>query len=461
MTLALLTLLAAGSGDSVAADIDAFVKAEMERQHIPGLSLLVVKNNKVIRHAAYGFSDAKSKVPSRITDRYDIGSIGKPMTATLTMKRVEQFKLSTSDRVSKFIPDWPKDWRGIEIRHLLTHQAGIPDYAFFPGIGLNDTFEQKKWNDIIFAQKLEFPSGTVYQYSNSNYTVLGMILEAIDKRSYKETVERELWRPLNMRDTSFREPGKGLPAGTAKGYYFEDGKLVDAGPGGISPIPSDGGAISTVADLRKFATGASKIVSNRTLEAMRSPAKVQGGHRVGYGLGWMTRYMDNDWVVSHGGNSTGYSGTIFTVPERKLEIYMLCNLYPVGGDDFGYRLAGVIDPELRPRKLAKADDPDPAVASQVEKALIAIARNALDDPAVAPMMRYRMLTPRGQMVQPGFAEFADGCQLQFLEHRAWDPDRVFRYRCTTSKSRSIIEATIDREGRICTITRSPDPGLPN
>ncbi|MEQ1823177.1 MAG: serine hydrolase domain-containing protein, partial [Fimbriimonadaceae bacterium] len=149
--------------------IDTYVKAEMARQHIPGLTVMVKQNGKVIKHQSYGLSNLEKKTPSKNDDRYDMGSIGKTFTAAAIMRLVEDGKLTLDDTVGKLLPGTSPTWTNITVKQLLSQTSGISDYAFQPGIGLADTYTKEKWLTDMGKLPLDFETGKFYQYSNSNY----------------------------------------------------------------------------------------------------------------------------------------------------------------------------------------------------------------------------------------------------------------------------------------------------
>src|SRR5437870_1609445 len=105
--------------------VDEFVNAEMQRRRIPGLSIAVVKNGRVIKAKGYGLANVELNVPATPETIYQSGSVGKQFTATLVMMLVEEGKMSLDDHINKYIPDAPDIWKAITLRHLLTHTSGI------------------------------------------------------------------------------------------------------------------------------------------------------------------------------------------------------------------------------------------------------------------------------------------------------------------------------------------------
>jgi CubicO group peptidase (beta-lactamase class C family) len=439
--------------------IDSYVEAQMAQQHIPGLCLLVVKDGKVIKEKAYGISNIETNRATQLTDRFDMGSIGKTFTATIIMQMVNEKKLSLDQKVKEILPDFPDKWRTTTIRHLMSHQSGIPDYALMTGIGLMDTYDQKKWIDTVYRADLDFPTGRLYQYSNSNFTILGLIIEKISAKTYREVVQTRIFDPARLTNTGFKDAGKGLPVGITSGYFFIDGKLQDAGPGGTSPTPSDGGEFTTVYDLQKWSNALKngKVLPGGTVQKMQTPSVTASGRKTGYGLGWMTATVEGSPQITHGGNSVGFSGTLSTFPKQKLEVYMLCNLYPVGGDGFALGIARLLEPALmRKPQISTPRDPQPELTKKLKEGLLGLAKANIKSPIYHEDMQLRLATGRGQMALPAYANFTTVGKMEFISKRDEKPDMVYRYRVFDAKTSWIADFQVTKEGQIYSISKSSD-----
>ncbi|MBS1701325.1 MAG: beta-lactamase family protein [Armatimonadetes bacterium] len=438
--------------------IDQYVESEMARQHIPGLALLIVKDGKTFKEQAYGVSNDEKKTPTQVTDRFDIGSIGKTYTAALIMQLVEQTKIKLNQKVKDILPDFPDKWKDITVHQLISHQSGLPDYALVPGVGLMDTYDQQTWKDTMYKLDLDFPSGRMYQYSNTNFVILGLILEKIIGKPYREIATEQVFKRLGLTDTGFKEAGKPLPERSATGYFFIENKLQDAGTGGVSPTPSDGGEFSTVDDLRKWTEEfeAGKVVKKSTVRFMQTASLVTSGRKTGYGAGWMTNSIEGSPQITHGGNSVGFSGTISTFPKQRIEIYMLCNLYPVGGDGFAAGIARIMDPSLIRKPQVSTTDPNPKETEELMAGLIDLGKGDIKSPRFHEDMQLRLATGRGRMVLPTFANCVNTKKMEFISSHPEKPDTVLRYRVYDDKTTWIVDFQVTEDGKIYSIARTAD-----
>lgn len=134
-------------------------------------------------------------MPATVEDAYEIGSITKSFTAIAAMTLVEEGKLSLDDPVSKYIPEAPEAWKPILVRNLLHQTSGLKDYAFIPGIGLADEYDRAKWMGEMTKLPLDFTAGLTWAYSNSNYALLGWIIEKAAGQPYPGSSPRGFWSP--------------------------------------------------------------------------------------------------------------------------------------------------------------------------------------------------------------------------------------------------------------------------
>src|SRR6266511_6475227 len=163
--------------DDISSKVDRYIKDEMQKQQIPGLSLAVIKAGKIILAKGYGFSNVEHQVPVKPETMFQSGSVGKQFTATAVMMLVEEGKLSLDDKISKYFVDAPAGWQNMTVRHLLTHTAGTTDYP--------DDFDFRRdyTEDELYkraqAIPLAFQPGEKWSYSNLGYAMLGILIHKL------------------------------------------------------------------------------------------------------------------------------------------------------------------------------------------------------------------------------------------------------------------------------------------
>ena len=267
-------LLIALSGQD-AATVRNYVQQELERQKIPGISVLVKRGDDIVLREAYGKANIELDVPATPENVYNVGSIAKTFTALTVMSLVEEGKLSIEDRVSKYVEQTPEHWKDITVRNLLSHTSGIPEYAVVPGLGLTDEYTRETWWEKIGPMPLDFATNTRFAYSNSNYTVLSQVIEKISGKGYYEAVQERVIDKVGLKSTKFRGSNEIIPRMTT-GYFKVGNDLI------VSPLEATnsaygaGGIVTTIDYLAQFleAVTDGKVVSKSTLATKQAPMMV-------------------------------------------------------------------------------------------------------------------------------------------------------------------------------------------
>lgn len=259
-------------------------------------TVLVGVDNIVLYTAAKGYSDRQLKTFNRPDTVYEIGSVTKQFTAAAVMMFAEKGKLSVTDKVSKYFPDYIYG-DDVTIENLLNMTSGIPDYLnaqlYLCETGEADPKEKftvKKLLSIINGLELEFEPGTQFSYSNTNFYLLGNIVEQLSGMKYEDFIQKKIFDPLSMTSASCK-----LSDATAKGYLEsgEEGLVVDS-----SYFGPAGEITASAEDIFKwqcaFITG--KVVNPATVE------KILHNSGIGYGYGW---FLSDDYYY-HTGNTEAF-----------------------------------------------------------------------------------------------------------------------------------------------------------
>ena len=299
---------ASAFGQNQIAGVDAFVREKMAANHIPGLSLAVVRDGKIVLAKGYGTANLELSAPASEKTAFAIYSITKTFTAVATMMLVEEGKVSLEDPISKHLAGLPAAWNQVTIRHLLTHTSGIKDFCDVPDSPCQQSrdFTQAEIIKSVAAYPLVFPSGERWEYNNVGYFLLGMLIEKVSNKSYEQFLTERIFTPLEMRDTRLQNYAELVP-NRANGYTWRDGKFVNAMR--VSPTLSFSlaGLVSTVLDLAKYdaALAGEKLLKKKTLELMFTKAKLNNGQAIEHGLGFGMTPFRGHRRVGHSGGHTG------------------------------------------------------------------------------------------------------------------------------------------------------------
>ena len=310
------------------AAVTEYVKAEMQRQHIPGLSLLVVKAGKIIRAEGFGLANVELQVPVKPETIFQSGSVGKQFTATAVMMLVEEGKIGLDDPLTKFFPDAPAAWNGVTVRELLSHTAGFGDYP--------KTFDfRKDWTEdeelkLIENIPLAYPPGTKWDYSNFGYVTLGILLHRVTGEFYGDFLQQKIFQPLGMSSTRIISEADIIPNRSA-GYRLVKGELKNQE--WVAPVvntTADGSLYFSITDLAKWdaALYTEKLLKRSSLDLMWTPVKLKDGqpNTGNYGFGWFIDQRNGHRCIHHDGAWQGFETAIDRYVDDHLTVVALTNL---------------------------------------------------------------------------------------------------------------------------------------
>jgi CubicO group peptidase (beta-lactamase class C family) len=323
LSLALL-LVCVGRADNV----DDYIREEMNKQHIPGLSLAVIKDGKVIKAEGYGLANVELNVPVKANTVYQLQSITKSFTATGIMLLVEEGEVELSDKITKYLDGLPATWNEISVRHLLTHTSGIKDFINEPTVDLRNEITPEAVIKSLADKPLNFQPGEKYTYSNTGYHLLGMIIHKVTGKLWGNFLRERIFEPLEMAETRVVSLSDVI-TNRASGYAWVDDKLQNGRF--IAPTIlsyAGGGLRSTVLDLVKWdaALYTEKILKRSSREQMWTAATLNDGSKTAYGYGWGIGKLQGHRRVGHNGaHATGFHTTFNRYPDDKLSVTVLAN----------------------------------------------------------------------------------------------------------------------------------------
>ncbi|MGH9502962.1 MAG: serine hydrolase domain-containing protein [Terriglobales bacterium] len=308
--------------------VEQYVNAEMARQHIPGIALLVARNGEVVRAQGFGFSNVELQVPVKPETLFQSGSVGKQFTATAIMMLVEAGKIRLDDSIAKYFPEAPAAWKPVTVRHLLTHTAGFTDYP--KDFNFRKDYTEDELIKIVEAIPLAFPPGTKWSYSNLGYLTLGVLIHRVTGNFYGDMLQARIFRPLGMQTTRIMSEADIIP-NRAAGYRLVKGELKNQE--WVSPTlntTADGSLYFSILDLAKWdaALYTEKLLKRSSLEQMWTVAKLNDGQPNSghYGFGWEIENVHGHRMIGHSGAWQGFKTRISRYVDDKLTVVVLANL---------------------------------------------------------------------------------------------------------------------------------------
>jgi CubicO group peptidase (beta-lactamase class C family) len=364
LAFALVPPPAARADDALDAFVADAAQAYLRDSGAPGVSVGIMRDGKIVLAQGYGFARLAPSAPARGDTIYEIGSITKQFVASAIMLLVRDGKLSLDDPVAKYVPS-AASGTTVRVRNLLTMTAGYVDY--YPMDYVTPAMQRPTTNGAIIAayatQPLEFPPGSKYSYSNTNYALLGAIIARVTGEPWDRFVTRRVLAPLGLRSTFCDSPPRFADPRHAYGYTtFALGPPMRAIPEGAGWAGPAGCLASTVGDLLTWedALAGGRVVDRASFEQMAAPAKLTNGETTDYGFGLQSGAVRGHRFLTHDGGVSGFSSFEILFPEDKIALAVLVNADNVS---FG----SLVNPILR-RVLAlptPTPSPSPSPAAPV------------------------------------------------------------------------------------------------
>jgi CubicO group peptidase (beta-lactamase class C family) len=322
-----LSRLVAAAADETDA-VTRSVRAEMQRQHIPGVALLVSRNGQPVRAEGFGLANVELRVPVTPETLFQSGSVGKQFTATAVMMLVEQRKIALDDPLTKYLSGGPSWWKQVTIRELLSHTAGFSDYP--KDFDFRKDYSENDLLKVVEAVPPEYSPGTNWAYSNLGFLTLGILIHRVTGQFYGDFLQDKVFKPLNMSTTRIIDEADIIP-NRASGYRLVDGQLKNKE--WVAPMlntTADGSLYFSILDLAKWdaALYTDKLLKRPNLQQMWTIAPLSDGkpNKGHYGFGWFIETRKGHRVVEHEGQWQGFETQISRYVDDRLSVVVLTNL---------------------------------------------------------------------------------------------------------------------------------------
>jgi CubicO group peptidase (beta-lactamase class C family) len=424
---AVLALAPATAGADDLAAVDAFVRAEMARQKVPGVAIAIVRGGEVVTTRGYGLANVEHQVPVKAETIFQSGSVGKQFTAAAVMLMVEEGRLSLSDPITRFFPDAPTAWAGITVRHLLTHTSGIPDYTT-DTLDYRKDYTEDELARLAFGLALEFPPGSRWNYSNTGYVLLGVIVGKVSGRFYGDVLQERVFTPLGMKTACVISEEDIVP-NRAAGYRLVDGALKNQE--WVAPklnTTADGSLYLSALDMVAWDRGlrAGAVLRPESWARVYEPVRLTSGKTYPYGFGWGVEQAGGQAVRRHGGSWQGFKSEIARFLGSDLTIIVFANLAEADPERFTEGIAAVLDARLATPELAAIPDREPAVTARLRDLLAAAAGGTLAADQFA-YVRAGFFPEGAQRLQTMLRDLGAPTGVSLLQRRELGDDVVYQY----------------------------------
>ena len=435
---------------STTVSIDDYVQSRMHKRNIPGVSVAVVQDGKVVLAKGFGVANVELSVPATENTVYQLASVTKTFTATATMMLVEEGKLGLDDKITARLPDLPAAWGEVTVRHLLNHTSGIKSYTAvrdFHKTSRKD-YAQREILDLVAKEPPEFAPGEKWNYNNTGYFLLGMLIEKVTGKKYGEFLEERIFKPLGMKHTRVNDLHAVIP-NRAKGYTW-DGKKLRNGEY-VSPTQpfSAGMLVSTVNDLAKWdaALGTETLLKKSSLEQMWTPTKLRKGGEADYGFGWSIGKVTGHRLVAHGGGIPGFSTELSRYRDDNLTVIVLTNADNGNAGALARGIAGRLVPALAEEAPKPIVDTDPQTTERLKGVIL----GAMKGEANPDLFTKEAKEPTVAAIRQGKGKVASfGAMKEFRLHERKQSDQGVKLRYRATFENEVMNALfdLDKDGKI-------------
>lgn len=377
------------SDAEVARRVQAVIDEIETRPEFVGLSVAVARGDHVIIDRGVGIADLEWNAPADARTKFRIGSITKQFTAAAIMKLHEQGKVGLDDPISKYLPDFDTEGHTVTIRQLLNQTSGIPNYTAQPGFAkaMQLDFGEQDVLKLISGVPFDFDPGTGWRYSNTNYFLLGMVVEKVSGRGYGDFMQEAFFKPLGLTHTRYGDMRDIIPR-RAQGYAYDlsSGTLLNAVAISMNWPGGAGGLISTAGDLVRWqiALTGGRAVSPASFQQMIGSPVQTGDGSNSYGFGLLVSEANGQRRIWHNGGINGFNSVLMWLPDAVLSTAVISNDNAMPSEAVNGRIIAALtsDKPLPPLRTTE----DPRAEPALRKAIADVAAGTPNYASMAPQL---------------------------------------------------------------------------
>ena len=426
----------------------------MARQKVPGVAVAIVRKGQPVVAKGYGLANVEHNVPVTPDTIFQSGSVGKQFTAAAAMVLLEEGKLALADPLTKFFSDAPEHWKRITVRHLLTHTSGLPDYT----AGTVDYRRDYSEEDLLkfaYGLKLEFEPGARWNYSNTGYVVLGIVIHKAAGKFYGDVLKERVFAPIGMKTARIISEEDIVPH-RADGYRLVRGELKHQQ--WVAPrlnTTADGSLYLSLNDMLAWdaALRTQQVLGPESWKQIFAPVTLNSGKTYPYGFGWQVGDFAGRRAQRHGGAWQGFQTHIARFPDDDLTIVVLANLAQSSPERISDAIAAVMDPALTLPELKPIPDTDPEMQARVRRLLVEAEAGTLKPEEFAYVRGgFRPRPPHEGLKSAGALK-----SLVLLEAKELGDDRIRVYDAVFEKLTVRVRLAVAPDGKLAQFTLNPRP----
>ena len=454
LTLVLAAGMASGQTRVSREDLVRYMEGEL----IPGMTVTVMRNGRLVEQYGLGYADLENKVRMHPDAVLEVGSVTKMYFAALILRLVEQGKLNLDAPIGQYLPDLPESHRPLTLRRLLNHTSGA--FEYLGGIAdFRRDYSDRELMEVFLKRPLDYAPGEAWSYSNGGYLLAGQVAAKVTGKGWRELLQAEVIDRLGLKETWIQQVPRLIPRRT-RGYALTARGQTNAEPIRPSTGNTAGSILATGRDVARWAEAwfEGRIARSDIQREAFVPAQLARGRTFNYGLGWFLDDLGPYKVAEHGGNTFGYSASLYTVPSERLTVVILTNAAGKNLSGLSARIAaGYLKGIPTPVAEIVKPDPNPARTDAIREAFLDLIRNGVKSTLIDPELQAFGRTQRGFQILSAYrTQIGRPLRMQFLSERKMEAgDTMVNYLVDTAENRLVVSFRVSADGKLVRIGAEP------
>jgi CubicO group peptidase (beta-lactamase class C family) len=440
-------LLVRGQAD-LSSKVDEYIKDHMSVEKIPGISVAVMQDGKIVLAKGYGLANVEHNVPVKPETIFQSGSVGKAFTVFAIMMLVDEGKLKLDDKINKYFTDAPSEWDPITVRHLLEHTSGMGGYP--EDFDYRVDRSEEEMYKFIRSTPMAFKLGEKRGYSNLGFVTLGILIHKVTGKFYGDFLKERIFTPLGMATARVISEADIVP-NRAAGYRLVEGELKNQE--WVAPTvntTADGALYLSVLDMAKFeaAIHERKLLSTASYNQMWKNVVTNDGVAQPWGFSWHIKDINDKRIVGHSGGWQGFTANFDRYPERNLAVMAFTNRRGANPEAITRGIMNIFAPELSIDAIPAIEDKQPEMTARVKDFLARLGPNKLEAAMFAPPASEDIFPNRSRIAER-WGPFGELRNVELLTRtEKEDSVRDYRYRVTFAKKKLLITIRFNKENKI-------------
>lgn len=431
----------------------------MQANKTPAAQVAVIRDGTLTDDDAFGMANLKRRIPATAQTQFEIGSVTKQFTAAAILQLKEQGKLKLTDPLGKYVPEYPQG-KAITIEQLLWQVSGVPNYTevnHFMHIAGTTPGSLDAALALIAKKPLDFKPGSRFEYSNTNYLLLGEVVARASHMPWQTYIRTHIFEPVGMTHSAFISDEAHL-ANIATGYERKkDGTFAVAPPLNGPWAGAAGGIVSTAGDMAKWdqAFFAGKVVSAQDVTLATSAHRLGSGKSTGYGFGWFTDTYDGQERIQHDGGTFGFTSENDYYPKLHEFVIVLDNVAGVDPQFIASRTFEALNPTIARASEKPAAGEVPAITALARQWLHFAQTGGADRSELTPAFAKHLTPDVLAGTENALGPMGEPTAFVFRGKSTQGGITQYEYRVTFKSGALKMLLMVDKDGKIAGIGFEP------